>query len=404
VAPGEGIYDSPVSTQEGFKLTGWLVEGEVVIFPFYPTQDTTLVAVWEVTPIYYSVSFVTGQGTALEPVEVLKGEYLVEIETSVYEHHRLDYWITLGGERVELPYQVWENTILVAVWQDQYYTVEFNANGGEAVLSQTVKSGLGIEQAPGTSSSGSYFLGWFNEEELVVFPFYPINDTVLIAHWVSDHYDNFTSAIYSMYLGWNFTMNHLHYLGATISQDYAYFADAYSQVVTVKINREGQSTNPLDGINGQQILNVQGDFGYEQGVYLILNPVFLIQGIEEWSPTLTVVGNLAGYLQRLGGQQSYPISPSNAERRYLDCKIIQVTGVIHSGAGEYETFFSMENYSGGSSLNQTNEYQGNVLLLDTATDLSSLASLDGQTVTLILILSGYDADYNVYVASYWPGL
>ena len=71
--------------------------------------------------------------------------------------------------------------------RDIYHTVQFQANGGEAIESKSIIHGGQISSAPVTERNGYRFEGWFMDPTFTqgtIFPLVIENDTVIYAKWL----------------------------------------------------------------------------------------------------------------------------------------------------------------------------------------------------------------------------
>jgi uncharacterized repeat protein (TIGR02543 family) len=78
---GEAIQAAPVSTRAGYTLTGWstIPNGTVVTFPYSPTTNITLYALWKLVPVkatYASAVKLTGKAKVGASITVKPGKWI----------------------------------------------------------------------------------------------------------------------------------------------------------------------------------------------------------------------------------------------------------------------------------------------------------------------------------------
>jgi len=146
--------------------------------PIY--ENITLVAVWQINE--YTVTFDTSGGSLIESQQVTAWDNATQPANPTKEHHTFLRWERNGiGFEFFLP--IYENTILVAIWQINVFTVTFNSDGGSLIESQTVNSGNLITSPTNPNRENYIFVRW----ELNGLPFdfnTPITANItLIAIW-----------------------------------------------------------------------------------------------------------------------------------------------------------------------------------------------------------------------------
>ena len=110
------------SAREGYKFLGWAdkngtmyTDGTGASVKAWDKDETTLlVSVWERT--VYTITFVTGSGTAIDPVSLAYGERLdISKYVSTRSGYKLDFWI-LDGEEFNATTMPDHNITLTAKW------------------------------------------------------------------------------------------------------------------------------------------------------------------------------------------------------------------------------------------------------------------------------------------------
>ncbi len=214
----------------GYDLFGWFTQGGVQwngswgVTPEYCDKDAsgepivqkndarkfkyytvTLMARW--TPKKVSVVYEVGSdgtGNVVDSQKYGLGDVItMAAAPSVSEGKTFIGWrdakSTLNSAGGMLPFVDWnlvgENgaiTLIAQYVDTPTVAVKFDSAGGTAVPPVAVLEGTQIETAPVTEWVGHTFAGWFNETqsmvERVAFPFSPVGDTTLKAHWTVNRY------------------------------------------------------------------------------------------------------------------------------------------------------------------------------------------------------------------------
>jgi len=131
----------------GFRFDGWYDAasgGNLVTFPLTIASDTSLYAHW--TPAF-EVTYTTPVGTAPAPVDVAIGDTLTEPAPLAVDAHRFDGWYDAptGGNPVEFPLTLTQDTQMYAHWVARQVTAPTDADKGDTI---TI-TGTGFE--PGES-------------------------------------------------------------------------------------------------------------------------------------------------------------------------------------------------------------------------------------------------------------
>ena len=153
--------------KDGKVFTGWYSDAELTEIYNFSTQvneDITLYASWvnPETPQYW-VTFNSNGGSEVEPQQVYEGERANKPSDPTRTGYAFMGWYT--SESFSVLFQ-FTNPItgpceLFARW-DTVYTVQYNANGGEGTMTQTLYT-IGVTEAllTNTFTRRSYsFLGW----------------------------------------------------------------------------------------------------------------------------------------------------------------------------------------------------------------------------------------------------
>ena len=175
----DSVYPAlPDSSRVGYEFVGWFtaaVGGEQVSAgdPVTITKNTTLYAQWEAKS--YSVDFdLNGaEGTAPSIINVTYDSMYTDLPEGIgtKRGHHFNGWYTApnGGERItsSTVVKIAADTTLYAQWTPNTYSVRFDANGGDGIMSEqmhTFGQGLALVQGVFTKV-GHSFAGWNTEPD-----------------------------------------------------------------------------------------------------------------------------------------------------------------------------------------------------------------------------------------------
>ena len=203
VKAGESLANGETpAARNGYTFVGWAASADasasdVIAFPYKPTGDVTLYAIWEKAS--YTVTF--DKNFAGSEAETVTVEFEGKVEAPATEPTRDGFvfqaWMNKAedGTVVEFPYEVKENVTFYASWlseETKTYTVSFEYNyagaPAEALKTETVVDGSTItsKKTPTLTRDGYDFVGWNTDKNAttaVKFPYKPTADTVLYAIW-----------------------------------------------------------------------------------------------------------------------------------------------------------------------------------------------------------------------------
>ena len=156
------------STREGYTFIGWSPS----ISNTAITQDTVFTAQWQV--IYYTVTFDTVGGTAVNSQQVAYGSYAVIPDPPTRAGYTFYGWSPAVADT-----PIVSNTVFIAQWEINYYTVTFDTVGGNTVNSQQVAYGSYAVKPSNPVKVGHKFVNWLPAIEDT-----PItSNTVFTAKW-----------------------------------------------------------------------------------------------------------------------------------------------------------------------------------------------------------------------------
>lgn len=193
IAEGETVTEPETPTMEGYTFAGWYTDAELTTaydFTTPVTSDITLYAAWKEEIDYYTVTFESNGGTAVESQVIAEGETATEPEAPTLEGYTFAGWYTDAELTAAYDFAtpVTSDITLYAAWEDTetIYTVSFETNGGSEVVAQAIYAGQCAFQPADPTKEGYVFEDWYADEELTnSFDFtQPINaDTIIYANW-----------------------------------------------------------------------------------------------------------------------------------------------------------------------------------------------------------------------------
>lgn len=204
VEKGESV-NAPVFSYDGYRLAGFYLQedfsGSAVSFPYTPNSDVTLYAKWEKIIVYYTVTFHTFGGSAIESQMVAAGEQIEQMPVSSLLGYTFGGWYATSDYSdigVGFPFKPSKDCALYAKWipnEPNVYTVAFVTNGGRPTVAPIkTLEGEAVENPTEIKREGYEFLGWYDHAECsgeaVTFPYYPISSITLYAKWekLPEHY------------------------------------------------------------------------------------------------------------------------------------------------------------------------------------------------------------------------
>ena len=184
----------PTAMRTGYTFQGWYTAkngGSKYNFNQTVTGDVTLYAHWSVNS--YTLTFDGNGGKPSEASRtVAYGGQYGSLPTATRTGHTFQGWYTArnGGTKVSPTTTMGAaDTTLYAHWAIRSYTVSFDANGGSAVASQSVRYGSKATQPTDPTRTGHTFQGWYTARSGG--SKYDFNQTVtgdvtLYARWVKE--------------------------------------------------------------------------------------------------------------------------------------------------------------------------------------------------------------------------
>ncbi|QGG49673.1 InlB B-repeat-containing protein [Lysinibacillus pakistanensis] len=180
-----------VFINQGSSFTGWYED--VALKKEWTnliTQPLTIYAKGNV--VQYTLSFETNNGTNMDEQKIVAGEKAEIPVTPVKSGYLFAGWFK--DKELKTPWnfatdRVTEDITLYVKWEaDQsQYVLDFDANGGSPVPSQTITSHMTATKPPNPTKEGHIFAGWYKDEDFKTPWNFEIDrvteDIILYAKW-----------------------------------------------------------------------------------------------------------------------------------------------------------------------------------------------------------------------------
>lgn len=169
----DDLSELPTPEREGFVFDGWYCDDKLVTSVPAGTGDVTLVAHWK--EITYTLSFVTNNGTTIEPiVYTYTNANTISLPADLTKtHYTFDGWYDENGTKLEsVPLsskndQTEIEVTVYAKWTPVEYTITFETNGGTPLESKKYNIEADTFKLPTRSTKTGYtFAGWYKDEAL----------------------------------------------------------------------------------------------------------------------------------------------------------------------------------------------------------------------------------------------
>ena len=199
VEKGGSMAQPAAPVRTGYTFTGWSSSqsgSANVTFPYSPSGDTTLYAVWDAykCKVTFDMNY-TGSESVVKEVEY--GGSVTAPETPERTNMSFYYWGTSpeGGTPVEFPYTAKSDANIYAIWAAGDLTVvsfDLGYEGAEPYEGIIVADGESItqKQVANPTRDNYKFQGWSATEDnkLIRFPYTPTESVTLHAVWERNTY------------------------------------------------------------------------------------------------------------------------------------------------------------------------------------------------------------------------
>ena len=194
VVAGGSVITAPAgeTTKAGYDFEGWFLDTdytEPVQFPFEVYGNVNFYAKWvETAKTYYTVTFITNGGVAIQDMSIAEGEFINEPVTTREGCDFVGWYLdsAFATDMVIFPLQITADTTLYAKWEDAtvYKTITYIYGVDDY---STIQVPVGTYATLETPTKDGYdFNGWYLEntyENKVESPMLVEDNTVLYAKW-----------------------------------------------------------------------------------------------------------------------------------------------------------------------------------------------------------------------------
>ena len=194
IAPSVHYFDDqitslPTPVKYDYEFAGWYLDEGLTTRVGYPltlTESITVYAKWEIA--YYYINFHTNSGVTMPAIYGKAGTVYESFSVPENSNKTFEGWYYDSGftQEVTFPLELHSNLDVYAKWNDVYYTVSFNSNGGSLVATQTYLAGYFVHEFPQPTRTNYRFLGWFTDGNLtkaVSYPYEVTGNVNLYAKW-----------------------------------------------------------------------------------------------------------------------------------------------------------------------------------------------------------------------------
>lgn len=178
-----------------YRFNGWFYEnGTQAVYGDTITKNTTLYAhFYELSSkdeVTYSITFVTRYGkTPAIVYNTTKINSLPNFNNSVNSNNKIYYfkgWSYENGEIAKIGDTLSNNVVLTAIWEEDTTKYIITLDPLDGTLSTTTYEGLFgtmIDSEPKPILEGFRFVGWYHNDELVLFPYKITKSITLVAKY-----------------------------------------------------------------------------------------------------------------------------------------------------------------------------------------------------------------------------
>lgn len=188
VREGDRATAPGVPTRAGWTFAGWYTDataGTQWNFADPVAGDLTLHAHW--AAITHTVSFATGGGSTVGDQLVPEGQTPTRPADPTRSGYDFLGWVTASGGSTPFDFTAVPTTGVTAYaqWSARSYAVDFDSDGGDAVVSQSVLTGGTVTEPAVPTRAGWTFGGWFQGAHRWDFGADTVGAAglVLTAHW-----------------------------------------------------------------------------------------------------------------------------------------------------------------------------------------------------------------------------
>ncbi len=188
VERGEIISKLPTTTKTDYTFVGWY-NGETLFTTGHALdKDTVLKAKWEALEKYFTITFDSKGGNAVEPLKVVCDKTLPALPKPTKSGYNFVSWYDTHGKTIlEGALLSCEDITLYADWKEvtKTFTVTFDSKGGSSVSKMTVECDKALSLPKNPTRDGYTFTGWVDKNNKAINNGAKLscNDTTLYATW-----------------------------------------------------------------------------------------------------------------------------------------------------------------------------------------------------------------------------
>ena len=165
------VLENYVTTKQDSYFYAWCTDAELTqraSATVTITADTTFYAEWGVEELYL-LSFETGEGSAIEPVQYAPNAYLAIPEDPTRENYSFGGWYKDAACTKEFSFfgaQMPKKNLTVYAKWNTLHGIVFDSKGGSDVASIFGETGEPITAPQAPTKAGYVFEGWYLDEQL----------------------------------------------------------------------------------------------------------------------------------------------------------------------------------------------------------------------------------------------
>ena len=161
IEKGESATPPLNINRNGYIFIGWSedytnIEKDIIVVAQYKEE------------VKYKVQFLNDDGKILKEEYILEGEKVKDFTPQSREGYEFKGWYV---ENIKWNFNgnvVTKDLILEAYWETEKYTIKFDTNGGDEIKKIIFDEEIGLPELPTPTRTGYKFLGWYEENELVI--------------------------------------------------------------------------------------------------------------------------------------------------------------------------------------------------------------------------------------------
>ena len=196
ISANEGSTITPPTSPEktGYTFDGWYSDSDLstlASLSVMPNQNVVYYAKWQINA--YTISFVSNEGSAVNPLTIDYQSSIVISQTSERLGYQFIGWYTDNSltQLFNLTTMPANNITLYAKWQINTYTISFVPNEGSVVNPLTIDYQSSIIISQTSVKLGYQFVGWYTDHSLTQLfnlSTMPANNITLYAKWQINTY------------------------------------------------------------------------------------------------------------------------------------------------------------------------------------------------------------------------